>query len=1040
MPLHSFYYSLLLCGLIMSLAFSFKEAAVATPTRGCSEVERDALLSFKANVKDPSHRLASWSPQIDCCKWSGVVCKTTDNASLFGGQHVVEINLQNPYVDTESFFVDPQTFLASLRGEIPSPFQTALQGEMLSPSLLNLTRLERLNLSWNDFGGTPIPKFIGSFLNLKYLELYGSNFAGVIPSQLGNLSSLYHLGLGSRWYVGAIAPRLDWLSGLSSLRHLDLSSVNLSTVSQNWLSEVNMVPSLQELYLYGCDLNHIPSSFNSHLNLTSLKILNLEANLFSSSLPNWLWRLTSLSSLTIDASGLIPAGISNLTRLIQLHISGNISSPLPVEIWSLNHLMQLDLSSNNMLTGPIPTEIANLSSLQLLFLSDCSLNGQMPSEIGNLRSLISLDLSFNSLSGPIPTEIGNLTSLISLDISFNSLSDPIPTEIGNLTSLINLNLSFNSLSGLIPTEIGNLSSLVRLHLTGNSLSGSIPTEIGKLSKLQSLTLQENSLVSVLSESHLANLTNLKTLTLRENSQITISFDYDWAPSFQLETIDLASCIVGPRFPQWLRSQKSMFALSLSNTSINDILPHWLWNSSSSTFWTIDLSNNKLRGTLPSSMEGIPSLQFLNLRSNKLEGLVPRLPPRIFALDLSFNDFSGPIPSKIPRQIHINFMSPNYLILSNNHINGSIPSFICKWEQLRILDLSYNRLSGEIPKCWQEANTNLDFIHLGNNKLTGEIPSSIGNLIGLASLHLDNNDLSGQLPMSLKNCTKLHVIDLRGNNFIGSIPTWIGQSLQQLTVLKLRSNMFSGIIPSNLGELSNLQILDLANNNLRGSIPYSFGNFSAIRSTSRAMNHSISIGGADLYIGYGESDSLSIVTKGFEYVFSSILYLVKIIDLSNNSLTGEFPMTFGSLVGLQTLNLSRNFLRGRIPYTIGEMKSLETLDLSFNNLSGNIPSGYQLQTLQDASIYKGNAHLCGVLINKRCSTDVGNNVTKEELQKSKSQIFLSIYFGTSLGYVIGLWSLFVILLSKQNWRNLYFQLIDRVFHKVHVPLCWRSLGS
>ncbi|XP_074556840.1 receptor-like protein EIX1 [Curcuma longa] len=938
MPLHSLYYSLMLCGLMsLGLAFSFKEAAVATTTRGCSEVERDALLAFKANVKDPSHRLASWSPQIDCCEWSGIVCKT-DNESLFRGQHVVELNLSRIDYDED-----------------------ALRGEILSPSLLNLTRLERLDLSGNNFEGAPIPHFIGSFHKLKYLELYRSNFAGVIPSQLGNLSSLYHLGLHSGgWPANPIAHRLDWLSGLSSLRYLDLSYVNLSVVSQNWLSEVNMLPSLQELYLVECDLNCIPSSFNSHLNLTSLKILNLKFNLFSaSSLPNWLWRLTSLSSLTIDASGLIPAGISNLTRLIHLEIYGNISSPLPVEIWSLNHLIRLDLSFSEMLTGPIPAEIANLSSLQSLFLYDCSLNGQIPSEIWNLTSLISLDLFGNSLSGPIPSEIG------------------------------------------------------------------------KLFKLQYLDLSYNSLVSVLSEPHLANLTNLKSLALEENSRITISLDYDWVPSFQLQSIYLASCIVGPRFPQWLRSQKSMFLLSLSNTSINDILPHWFWNSSSSTFWVIDLSHNNLRGTLPSSsIESMSRLEILILCSNKLEGLVPHWPPQIVALDLSFNDFSGPIPTKISPQIGSDFIRSHNFILSNNRINGSIPSFICTWEQLRGLDLSYNKLSGEIPKCWQEANTSLYFIHLGNNKLTGEIPSSIGNLIGLTSLYLDNNDLGGQLPLSLQNCTELHVIDLAGNNFLGSIPMWIGQNLQQLAVLKLRSNMFSGIIPSNLGELSNLQILDLANNNLKGFIPYSFGNFSAIRSTSRAMDDPISIRGAGLFIEYGESDSISIVTKGYEYVFSSILYLVKLIDLSNNSLTGEFPMTLGSLVGLQTLNLSRNFLRGRIPYTIGEMKSLETLDLSFNNLSGNIPSGYQLQTLQDASIYMGNAYLCGALINKSCSDDVSNNVTKEELQKSKSQIFLSIYFGTSLGYVIGLWSVFIILISKQNWRNMYFHLIDRVFDKVH----------
>ncbi|KAG6493129.1 hypothetical protein ZIOFF_048106 [Zingiber officinale] len=136
------------------------------------------------------------APQIDCCKWSGVVCKTINNATLFGGYHVVELNLQNPN----------------------ETFHTALRGEILSPSLLNLTRLERLNLSWNDFEGAQIPQFIGSFLNLKYLELSWSNFTGVIPSQLGNLSSLCHLGLQSRWVATQIAHRLDWLSGLSSLR------------------------------------------------------------------------------------------------------------------------------------------------------------------------------------------------------------------------------------------------------------------------------------------------------------------------------------------------------------------------------------------------------------------------------------------------------------------------------------------------------------------------------------------------------------------------------------------------------------------------------------------------------------------------------------------------------------------------------------------------------------------------------------------------------------------------------------------------------
>ncbi|XP_042404825.1 receptor-like protein EIX1 [Zingiber officinale] len=931
---YSFYFSLMLCGL-MSLAFSFKEAAVATPTRGCSEVEQDALLAFKANVKDPSNRLASWSPRIDCCKWSGVVCRSSkaSNATLFQ---------------------------------------------------------ERLDLSGNDFEGTPIPHFIGSFQKLKYLELYGSNFSGVIPSQLGNLSSLYHLGLQSTMDAIPIGSPLDWLSGLSSLRFLDLTFVNLSTVSQSWLSVVNMLPSLRELYLFDCNLNHIPSSFSSHLNLTSLLILEISYNDFNSTIPNWLWNLTKLSTLYFDG---------------------------------------------NSLFGPIPIEIATLSRLRELYLGGNNLTGSIPTSIGNLTSLISLNLFRNSLSGPIPIEIGNLTSLTSLDLSWNSFSDLIPVEICNLTSLTSLDLSWNSLSGPMPVEIGKLTSLTMLDLRVNSLSGSIPIEIGKLSKLPDLDLSQNSLVSILSEPHLANLTNLKSLILRENSQITVSLDYDWVPPFQLEFIDLSSCIVGPRFPQWLRSQKSMIELSLSNTSIEDNVPSWFWNISFATFGFIDLSHNKLFGTLPSSLEGMTRLDVLVLSYNKLEGLIPRWPPQILALDLSFNNFSA-LPSKVSTQLNSSFYFNSFwrgfqLMSSNNQINGSIPSYICNLKQLGSLNLSNNQLSGEIPKCWQEAAARLYFVHLGNNKLSGEIPESLGNLIGLQSLHLNNNNLGGHLPLSLQNCSGLVVLDLADNKFSESIPTWIGQSLQNLTILRLRSNDFSGIIPANLGELNDLQIVDLANNNLSGEIPYSFGNFNAITSRTRTMVQKVSTEREVDFILFGGSDSISIVTKGDEYIFSSILYLVKSIDLSNNSLIGEIPITVGSLAGLQTLNLSRNNLRGKIPYTIGGMISLETLDLSFNNLSdvipqslttltalshlnlsynnlsGQIPSGNQLQTLEDASIYKGNVYLCGDVIQKNCSNYNRHNLTIEGYQNNRSQL-LPLYLGSFAEYVTGLWEVVMFL--------------------------------
>jgi Leucine-rich repeat (LRR) protein len=85
-----------------------------------------------------------------------------------------------------------------------------------------------------------------------------------------------------------------------------------------------------------------------------------------------------------------------------------------------------------------------------------------------------LNLGGNQLSGPIPAELGNLSSLEGLFLPRNGLSGSIPAELGNLNSLEWLSLSDNRLSGTIPAELGNLSGLITLYLYRNYLSGAIP--------------------------------------------------------------------------------------------------------------------------------------------------------------------------------------------------------------------------------------------------------------------------------------------------------------------------------------------------------------------------------------------------------------------------------------------------------------------------------------------------------------------------------------------------------------------------------------
>ena len=67
-------------------------------------------------------------------------------------------------------------------------------------------------------------------------------------------------------------------------------------------------------------------------------------------------------------------------------------------------MQDLNLSHNN-LSGPIPRELRNLSSLQYLNLSDNNLSGFIPPELGNLSSLRFLYLYDNNLSSPIPLEV-----------------------------------------------------------------------------------------------------------------------------------------------------------------------------------------------------------------------------------------------------------------------------------------------------------------------------------------------------------------------------------------------------------------------------------------------------------------------------------------------------------------------------------------------------------------------------------------------------------------------------------------------------------
>ena len=91
--------------------------------------------------------------------------------------------------------------------------------------------------------------------------------------------------------------------------------------------------------------------------------------------------------------------------------------------------------------------------------------------------VVHLELNRVGLTGAIPAEIGQLTSLETLYLQCNRLTS-VPTEIGQLRALTILSVFKNRLTSL-PEGIGQLSSLRWLNLHGNPLTD-LPSEMWQL--------------------------------------------------------------------------------------------------------------------------------------------------------------------------------------------------------------------------------------------------------------------------------------------------------------------------------------------------------------------------------------------------------------------------------------------------------------------------------------------------------------------------------------------------------------------------------
>jgi hypothetical protein len=126
--------------------------------------------------------------------------------------------------------------------------------------------------------------------------------------------------------------------------------------------------------------------------------------------------------------------------------------------------------------------------------SNASFKGSLSTRIGELTALVELDLSRNGdLVGPMPSQMARLTQLTSLNVWGTKLGNhaPLPALLARLVKLTELRLGQCGFAGPIPAFLGNLSDLRRLHLSENELTGGV-NALAPLVKLTSLFLYEQS--------------------------------------------------------------------------------------------------------------------------------------------------------------------------------------------------------------------------------------------------------------------------------------------------------------------------------------------------------------------------------------------------------------------------------------------------------------------------------------------------------------------------------------------------------------------
>ncbi|CAI7864319.1 unnamed protein product [Closterium sp. NIES-53] len=661
------------------------KAPAANPTNW---VEVNALLALKNSNIDAYYKLKTWrvptapaqrQNNFICGKWWGVKCNklgSVTELNLFesglAGVPSVAMNSIPPEIGnlTSLIVLDitgTQNRLTSLIGVIPK-------------EISKLTKLESLALGFNRLVGS-IPEGISALTNLVTLDLTQNNITGSIPSGIGKLKKLATLNLGLNGLSGQIPTSLGQIESLASL------SLRVNSLTGG-----------------------IPDSL---ANCKQLGFIEIGTNQLSGPLPVWLKDVAGYIDIGYNNfSGVIPPawkdfkgyflGLHEAGKFGQLPVSivqamcsmvtvmefSNIFTGGQLDEWDLSGCTALSmvyLERNNLVgdVGKFLGAVPAASYIQVIILSQNQLTGEIPPQIFQIPTLTQFDADSNQLTGTLPLMqcTGTLANMVptALNVSVNRMSGVLPERFLENCNMSQIDLSHNQFSGPVPAGIAQSQSLAVLDLTNNSFTGDVPVPTSCLGNgnflLHSLRLGLNQFTGKL-PNLLGNCTGLEDLDL---SGLEITGDLNegftnMGGGYSVIQVNLSSTSLSGNLPEALNNFVYISSLDLSNSRFQGPVPSTVGDLIN--LRKLDLSGNQLSGQLPAQIGNLTAATAIAMERNQLSGTIPpEIAPQpssrhlafLTALDLSNNDFTGPIPYGFA-----NASSSFYLDVSQNELSGAIP--------------------------------------------------------------------------------------------------------------------------------------------------------------------------------------------------------------------------------------------------------------------------------------------------------------------------------------------------------------------------------